>query len=108
MPVDWVVAASADERSRGQLSPETARAAHAAFRQHGCLVLRGLFAPPVVDAVYRDYASRYGALDAREMSAQAMRPPPNPFIVRGNGRYQITPRLNGAFGAPEMLANRLL
>jgi len=34
-------------------------------------VLRGCLRPPVVDAVYRDYASRYGALDAREMSAQA-------------------------------------
>jgi hypothetical protein len=108
LPVDWDVAVSAEERSRGQLIPESERAAHAAFRKHGCLVVRGLFAPPVIDAVFRDYGSRYGALDARAMTAQAMKPPPNPFIVRGDGRYQITPRLNDAFGTPDLLTNRLL
>ena len=106
--MDWDVAVSADERARGQLNPEGERAAHAAFRQHGCLVLRGLFAAPIIDAVYRDYTSRYGGLDAREMSAQAMRPAPNPFTVRGDARYEITPRLSDAFGAPEVLANRAL
>ena len=90
--MEFVVTVSADERARRQLSPETERAAHAAFRQHGCLVLRGVFAPSVVDGAYRDYVARYGALGAREMTDLAMKPPPNPFIARGHGRYQITPR----------------
>jgi hypothetical protein len=102
------MALSADERSRGRLSVETERAAHVAFRKHGCLVLRGLFEPLVIDALYGDYELRYGALDERGMSDQAMNPPPNPFTVRGHARYEITPRLTDAFGTPEVLANRAL
>jgi ectoine hydroxylase-related dioxygenase (phytanoyl-CoA dioxygenase family) len=37
-----------------------------------------------------------------------MLPPPNPIIARGEGRYQITPRMSGAFGAPGIFANPLL
>jgi len=48
------------------------------------------------------------ALDVRGMSAQAAKPPPNPFTVRGDARYEITPRLTNAFATPEVLANRML
>jgi hypothetical protein len=105
---EMIVAVSADERARGQLHPEAQRAAHAGFRQHGCLMLRGVFPPPVIGAMYQDYLSRYGALDSRQMLELAAKPPPNPFIARGEARYQITPRMNGAIGAPEVFANGLL
>jgi len=108
MPPDVVVAVSADERARGQLLPETERAAYAAFRSHGCLLLRGVFPATLVDAMYRDYVARYGAMDARGMREQALKPSPNPFIARSEARYQITPRMSGAFGQPGVFANSLL
>jgi ectoine hydroxylase-related dioxygenase (phytanoyl-CoA dioxygenase family) len=110
-PMDWIVAASADERARGELSAETERTAHAAFRQHGCVLLRGVFAPSVVtaiDAMYRDYVARYGAMDARAMMEQAAKPPPNPIVARGEARFEITPAMTGAFAPPELYANPLL
>ena len=68
---EWIVALSADERARGQVLPETLRAARAAFRKHGCLLLPGLFPAPVIDALHRDYVARYGGLDARGMLEQS-------------------------------------
>ena len=65
--MDWAVGVSAAEISNGELCPETERAAHAAFHEHGCILLRGLFPPASIDALYGDYASRFGALDARGM-----------------------------------------
>jgi hypothetical protein len=106
--MEWTIAPSAEERARGQLLPETLSRAHAAFRQHGCLKLTGAFPIPVVDAMHRDYAARYGALDARGMREQSMRQPPNPVGARGAERYEITLRMNGAFGAAAVFANPLL
>jgi ectoine hydroxylase-related dioxygenase (phytanoyl-CoA dioxygenase family) len=108
LPADLVVAVSAEERARGQLLPDTEREAYAAFRQHGCLLLRGALAAPLVDAMFRDYVARYGEMGARGMREQALKSPPNPFVARSAERYQITPRMNGAFGAPAVFANSLL
>jgi hypothetical protein len=106
--MEWMIAPSPDERARGQLLPETLSRAHAAFRQHGCLMLPGLFPSPLIDAMYRDYVARYGALDAHGMREQSLRPSPNPVGARGAERYEITLRVNGAFGAAAVLANPLL
>jgi hypothetical protein len=106
--MDWAVGVSASELSNGELSPETARAAHAAFHEHGCILLRGLFPPVSIDALYGDYVSRYGALDARGMQDEAAKPAPNRFLRVGEARYEIALRLSGAFGAPDVLANGLL
>jgi ectoine hydroxylase-related dioxygenase (phytanoyl-CoA dioxygenase family) len=103
LPQDLTVAVSPDERARGQLSPETGREAGAAFRKHGCAILSGAFSPAIIDAMYRDFLARYGTLDARAMKAA-----PDTFVARGEGRYQITPRLSGALGTPEVFANGLL
>jgi hypothetical protein len=103
LPPDLTIGVSIDERARGQLLPQTERAAFAAFRKHGCAVLRGLFPSHIIDGMYRDYLARYGALDAR-----AMKSDPNLFVARGEGRFQITPRVSGALGTPEVFANALL
>jgi hypothetical protein len=106
--MEWIVAPSADERARGQLLAEAQREAHAAFRKHGCLLLRGVLPVPLIEAMYQDYVARYGALDARGMLEQSQRPMPNPIGARGEARYEITVRMNGAFGAPAVFANPFL
>jgi hypothetical protein len=106
--MEWIVAPSAEERARGQLLPQTLAAAHAAFRSHGCLLLPGALPPALIDAMHRDYEARYGALDAHAMQEQSQRPFPNPVGPRGKARYEITLRMNGAFGAPGVFANPLL
>ena len=105
---DLSIAVSAQERARGQLLPETERAVCAAFRRHGCLFLRGAFAPALIGAMYHDFLSRYGALNAHAMLEETKKPPPNPFVERGDARFQITPRMNGAIGSAEVFANALL
>src|ERR1700722_6488421 len=104
----WIVAPSADERARGQLLPDVQSAAHAAFHKHGCVVLRGVFPLPLIDAMHQEYVARYGHLDASGMREQSTRPPPNPIDPRGAARFEITVRMSGAFGRPEGFANPLL
>jgi hypothetical protein len=99
---------SADERARGQMLPNTVRAAHAAFYQHGCLLLPGVFPLPLIDAMYQEFVSRYGALDARGMHDLAARPIPNPIGASGQARYEVTLRMSGAFCRPEVFMNPLL
>jgi hypothetical protein len=106
--MDWIVAPSAEERARGRLLPETLGEAHAAFRQHGCLLLRGVFPTALIDAMHQDYLARYGALDARAMREQSKRPSPNPVCPRGEARFEITMRMSGAFARPEGFASPLL
>jgi len=106
--MDWVVAVSKSEISSGELSAETERRAHAAFHEHGCVLLRGAMPTTSIDALHRDYVSRYGALDARAMQNEAAKPPPTRFLRVGEARYEITLRVSGAFAAPDLLANSLL
>jgi hypothetical protein len=106
--MDWIVAVSADEIARGELSPESERDAHAAFREHGCVLLRGALPRPAVAAMLDEFVARYGALEARGMQEAAAKPPPNRFLHVGDARYEITLRVSGAFGALDVIANRLL
>jgi hypothetical protein len=108
LPMDWVVAVSAGEIASGALSPEAERDAHAAFREHGCVLLRGAFPRPAIEAMFNEYVARYGALNAQGMQDEAAKPPPNRFLNVGDARYEITLRLSGAFAAPDVIANRLL
>jgi Phytanoyl-CoA dioxygenase (PhyH)/SEC-C motif len=105
---DMVVALSAEERARGQLRIESQRAAHAALRQHGCLMLPGVIPLPLVDAMYQDYLTHPGALDPRVMNELASQPVPNPIRASGKARYEITLRMRGAFARPDVFANPLL
>jgi hypothetical protein len=78
------------------------------MRKSGCVLLRGVFSTGAIDALYREYQSQYGAMDSRQMAEQSAKPLPNPFLEVGGGRYEITPRMSGPFGAPELFANVLL
>lgn len=105
---DWIISPSAEERARGQLSPEALREAHAAFRQNGCLLVRGALPVSLVDAMRTEFDQRYGALGLSGLREQSRRPPPNPVDPRGEARFEITMRMSGAFAHPEGFANPLL
>jgi len=106
--MDWIIPVSQAENTAGVLLPATASAAYNAMRRSGCVLLRGVFPVAAIDALYREYQSQYGAMDGRQMAEQSTKPLPNPFLEVGGGRYEITPRLSGVFGAPELFANVLL
>jgi Phytanoyl-CoA dioxygenase (PhyH)/SEC-C motif len=107
--MDWIVHVSTGEAAGGELAPQTEAAAHAAFREHGCVLLRGMFPPAAVEALHREYLAQYGTLDMAAMGAEADKPPPNRFLAVGGARCDITLRMSGAFGDPDVFANpRLL
>ena len=106
--MDWILSVSMEEQSLGRLSAETAQAANAALTVHGCVQLSGVFQQSTIDTLFKDYLARYGALSAREMHERATRDKPKAISVRGDARYEITPRMTGAFGEPDVFANRLL
>jgi len=106
--MSWIVEVSESERVRGGLSESGVRAAHEAFRQHGCVLLRGAFDTASVDVLQREFRDQYGMLDADQMQAQAEQPAPNPVYWVGERRYEITPHMGGAFGDPRLFAYPLL
>ena len=106
--MDWIIPVSQAESAAGALLRATASAAYDAMRKSGCVLLRGVFSTAAIDALYREYQSQYGAMDSRQMAEQSAKPLPNPFLEVGGGRYEITPRMSGPFGAPELFANVLL
>jgi hypothetical protein len=106
--MDWVVGLSENETAQGEIHPDHASAAYASLQAHGCVLLRGAFAPASVEAMHREYAGHFGALDLAGMRAEAAKPPPNRFLEVGEARYDITLRMTGAFGHPDIFANPLL
>lgn len=106
--MDWIIPVSTSESSSGQLSPQTLREALAAFREYGGILLRGVFKPSIIDAMYRDYTARYGAYDAGAMHDEALKTPPNSILKVGEARYEIALRMNGEFGSPHVLSNGLV
>jgi Phytanoyl-CoA dioxygenase (PhyH)/SEC-C motif len=105
--MDWIVAVSAAEIANGALSSDSERDAHAAFREHGCILLRGAFPRSAVEAMFSEYTSRYGSLNSQGMQEESDKPPPNRFLRVGDARYEITLRVSGAFAALDVIANRL-
>jgi hypothetical protein len=85
-----------------------ASAATATFREHGCVLLRGALAPSLIEDMHGEFVSQFGALDFPAMQTEAAKPPPNRFLMVGDARYDITLRMTGAFGRPEVFANPLL
>jgi hypothetical protein len=106
--MDWIVHVSAGEAAGGELTPGTASAAHAAFDEHGCVVLRGAFPLATVEAMHREYVAQFGTLDWAAMQAESEKPPPNRFLRVGGARYDLTLRMTGTFGRTEVFANALL
>jgi ectoine hydroxylase-related dioxygenase (phytanoyl-CoA dioxygenase family) len=104
--MDWVVTVSA---ASGEIAPETEAAAHAALDEHGCVLLRGMFAAATIEAMHQEYVAQFGTLDLAAMQREAERPGPNRFLQVGDARYDITLRMIGAFARPDVFANgRLL
>ena len=106
--MDWIVAVPPDEAARGVFSVETESAGLAAFNEHGCVLLRGAFPAATVEAMYDDFAAQFGQLDWVGMQRESEKPPPNRFLRVGGARYDITLRMNGAFGRPDVFANPAL
>ena len=106
--MSWIVAVSESERAQGGLTEASVRAAHEAFHQYGCVLLRGVFDSASVDALQHEFHDRYGMYDADQMAAQAELPAPNPVYWVGERRYEITPPMGGVFGDPRLFANPLL
>ena len=106
--MDWVVTVAAS-KTTGEIAPEIEAAAHAAFDEHGCVLLRGMFPPATIEALHQEYVAQFGSLDLAAMQREAARPGPNRFLEVGGARYDITPRMTGAFARPDVFANgRLL
>ena len=106
--MDWIVAVSASETASGELAPETESAALAAFQEHGCVLLRGALPVSTIEAMHQEYVAQFGTMGVAEMRAVAAQPPPNRLLEVGGSRYDITLRMTGAFGRPEVFANPLL
>jgi hypothetical protein len=106
--MDWVVAVSENEAAQGRFDPNNASAAYAALQVHGCVLLRGAFAPATIAGMHAEYLAQFGAMDCAAMEDAAGRPPPNRFFRVGDARYDIALPMTGAFGQPEVFANRLL
>jgi Phytanoyl-CoA dioxygenase (PhyH) len=106
--MDWVVVVPDNESAQGQIHPNTASAAYASLQVHGCVLLRGAFAPATIEAMHAEYLAQFGAMDSAAMEDQARKPPPNPVFRVGDARYDILLRMTGAFGRPDVFANRLL
>jgi hypothetical protein len=106
--MDWVVGISDAERAGGQLTSNHAGAAYASLQVHGCVLLRGAFPPATIDAMHEEYLAQFGAIDSLAMEQQARKPPPNRFFRVGQARYDVTPRMTGAFALTDAFANRLI
>jgi hypothetical protein len=106
--MDWIIPVSWSDNASDALSPGTAQLAYAALREHGVVILRGVFSPGEGEALHREYLAQYGDKDLRAMGDLAAAPPPSQLIEVGEARYDITVRMKGAFAAPRLIANTLL
>jgi hypothetical protein len=103
-----IVAVAEADRARGALTRDIRMASYKALHEEGVVVLRGAFAPEAIDALYGEFAARYGTLDEAGMQAMSEQPPPNPIQKVGDARFDIAVRMTGAFGQPGLFANAIL
>jgi hypothetical protein len=106
--MDWIISISAEESAQGALLPTTRETVVSALSAHGVALLRSVFADSLVDALHQAYVEQFGALDADGMAGRAAAAPPNPCLKVGGRRYEITPRMTGAFADPQVFANPLI
>ncbi len=93
--MNYIVPVSEEERTIGQLSKASAKAAHSALNMQGFVILRGAFATSTIDEMYAEYQAQYGAYDLAGM--QALANTQSPVLEVGKGRFEIVMRLTGAF-----------
>lgn len=106
--LNWIVAVSPDESASETPLPATATAAHAAFGEHGCVLLRGAFQPATIDAMHGEFVAQFGTMSQAQMRECARRPGPNRVCQVGEARYDLVLRLTGALGQREVFANGIL
>ena len=106
--MDWIVTVPPGETASGAFSQETESAAHAAFDEHGCVLLRGGFPLATVEAMHNEFVTQFGSLDWMGMQRESEKPMPNRFLRVGGARYDITLHMDGAFGSPDVFANPAL
>lgn len=106
--MDWIVVVPKGSRARGCLPREVADAARRVLRVHGVVVLRAALSERLVDGLYKEYAAQFGVLDADGMKAGAAAPAPTRFLQVGSRRYDITPKMTGAFADASVFADPLL
>jgi hypothetical protein len=92
-----IVTVTDTERAAGRLTMEKTSQGYGYLAADGFVILRGCFAPEIVDAMYREYQAQYGQLDLAEMEDRARGPGPVMWV--GNRRFEIVMRLTGAFDA---------
>ncbi len=106
--MDWVIAVSRPEAASGALLGETESAALTAFREHGCILLRGALPVAAVEAMHADYVAQFGQMGAAQMAAEVAKPAPNRVINVGADRYDIGLPMTGAFGCTDVFGNPIL
>jgi hypothetical protein len=108
MQMEWTVSVSASELAAGALNSETEGMVHAAFSEHGCVLLRGAFPGATIDAMHREFEAQFGSMDLAAMQGRSRKLAPSWFRQVSDARFEITPKMTGAFGAPSVFANSLL
>ena len=106
--MDWIISLSKAERDGRALSPETAEAVYRALHVSGVAILRGLFSSGVTEGLYKEYMTQFGAMNASDMNARVNAPPPHSFMQVGGKRFDVAPRMVGAFADPAIFADPLL
>lgn len=96
------------ERAAGMLAQDSSLSTYKALAENGVAILRGLLLPAMIDALYREFAARFGNFDGAMMQAMSERPPPNPIQKNGDGRFEMVMRMSGGFGQPVLFANPIL
>jgi ectoine hydroxylase-related dioxygenase (phytanoyl-CoA dioxygenase family) len=101
------VRATAAERAAGTLSASTDAEARRIFAEQGCVILEGLLDEALVDAVRRCFDDHDGALGLDALQSQCDRGGACRYLQVGDRRYDISPRMVGALGDPQVFANPL-
>ena len=106
--MDWIITVSKAERESRALSPGTAEAVVRALHASGAALLRGVFAEDLIEGLHREFLTQFGDMDAAEMDACVQSRPPHPYMKVGDKRFDVAPRMVGAFADPTVFADPLL
>jgi ectoine hydroxylase-related dioxygenase (phytanoyl-CoA dioxygenase family) len=102
------VLATPVERATERLAVATAANVQRIFAEHGCVILEELFDEELVDAVRTCFDDNDGAFTRDELQARCDRGGACRYLHVGDGRYDISPRMVGALGDPQVFANPIL
>jgi ectoine hydroxylase-related dioxygenase (phytanoyl-CoA dioxygenase family) len=96
------------ERATERLAVPTAAGAQRIFAEHGCVILEELFDEELIDAVKACFDEGDGAFTRAELQTRCDRGGACRYLHVGDGRYDISPRMLGALGDPDVFANPIL